>query len=104
MSEFVNLADVKEFLRVAHSQQDALIQRHITTAERKLLGYLLGSTETSLTIEDFYYEYGDSEQHRSNATLAVFMMVSSLYERPDKDPLTDDARAVLRPLRDPQVG
>lgn len=104
MSEVIDLTTAKEYLRVTHSQHDSLIQRHINTAEQRIFRYLLGDAETELTVDSYYYEFGDGQTNRASLELAVLMATKVLYDQPDTDPMTEAVRAVLRPLRPPQAG
>lgn len=104
MSEIVHLEDAKEYLRVRHTQHDSLIQKHIDRAEQTLLRYLLGTAEQDLSMDAYYYEFGDGATNSSAVELAVLIMTGILYEYPNTEPLSDAVRRVLYPLRGPQAG
>lgn len=107
MMSTVLLADVKAWLRVIHSGDDALIQRLIDQSEDEALRFLGRTLAPTLPV-DFPSESSSEEMPSSEdpAALsfekAVCILVQADYEQPDPDKaarMRQNAEVVLMPYR-----
>src|SRR5690606_14645385 len=86
----VTVSEVKSFLRVIHSADDAMIQILIDSAEQEACNFMNRTMLATLPIE--YESDSESEDTPSSedpiaadVRVAVYLLVQAKYEKPDPD-------------------
>lgn len=95
---FITLSDARAELRIDDELHDDYLTKLIARTDAILLTYVDFESEDA-----FYYEYGSGPKH-DIMECAAAMVIRNLYDNGDADPLTDNVRQVLRPVRQPRVG
>lgn len=95
---FISLDDARTELRIDAEDQDDYIQKLVDRTNTILLAYIDFDSE-----EDFYYEFGSGPKH-DIVEAAAAMVIRSLYDNGDADPLSEGVKMLLRQVRSPRVG